>query len=92
MTADHNFGAGVGQAQAQSGKNPIELAVGTIEKMLAGISDEAFKPYADKAIATLKVGLAVATQKQPQSGRLGAPPQAGGPQVPMPPMPGQMPA
>ena len=26
------FGAGVGQAQAQMGKNPIELAVGTVEK------------------------------------------------------------
>ena len=92
MAANQNFGAGVGQAQSQMGKNPIELAVGTVEKILTGISDESFRPYAMKAIATLKVGMAVATQKQPQSAGMGAPPQASGPQIPMPPTPGQMPA
>jgi hypothetical protein len=89
------FGAGIGQAQQQMGKNPVELAVGTVEKILGGIQDEAFKPYAQKAIATLKVGMAVASQKQPQSG-MQAPPQGPGagapPQIPTPPVPGGMPA
>lgn len=92
MAAHQNFGAGVGQAQGQMGKSPVELAVGTVEKILTGISDERFRPYADKAIATLKVGMAVSMQQQPQSAAPGAPPHAGGPQMPMPPTPGQMPA
>ena len=88
------FGAGMEQAQSQTGKNSIELAVGTVEKILTGIQDEAFKPFAMKAIATLKVGMAQAQQKQPQSAGMGAPPPPGGgpPQVPTPPTPGQMPA
>lgn len=88
------FGAGVEQAQSQMGKDPIELAVGTVEKILTGIQDEAFRPFAMKAIATLKVGAAQVKQKQPQSAGMGAPPQMGGgpPSVPTPPTPGQMPA
>ena len=86
------FGAGVGQAQQQMGKNPIEVAVGTVEKILNGIQDEAMRPFIQKALATLKVGMAQAQQKQPQSAGTGAPPQGGGsPQIPTPPTPGQMP-
>ena len=88
------FGELAGQAQEQAGKNPIELAVGTVEKILNGISDEAFAPFAKKAIATLKIGLSEAKSKQPQSAGMGAPPPQGGgpPKVPTPPIPGQMPA
>ena len=91
--AGGGFGAGVGQAQAQMGKSPIEQAVMTVEKLLTGIQDEAFRPYAMKAIASLKLGLAMSQQKQPQSGGMGAPPPMGGgpPQIPTPPVPGQMP-
>ena len=87
------FGAGVGAAQQQMGKNPIEMAVGTVEKILNGIQDEAIRPFIQKALATLKVGLAQSAQKQPMSAGMGAPPPGGGPpQIPMPPTPGQMPA
>jgi len=87
------FGAGVGAAQQQMGKNPIETAIGTVEKLLMGIQDEAMRPFIQKAIATLKVGMAQSQQKQPMSAGMGAPPPGGGPpQIPMPPTPGQMPA
>ena len=87
------FGAGVGQAQAQMGKSPIETAIGTVEKLLMGIQDDGMRPFIQKAIATLKVGMAQSQQKQPQSAGMGAPPPGGGPpQIPTPPTPGQMPA
>ena len=88
------FGAGIGQAQQQAEKSPVELAVATVEKILTGVQNEAFQPYAMKAIATLKVGQAMAGKQGPQSSPMGqAPtPGAGGPpQIPVPPMPGQMP-
>ena len=87
------FGAGVGQAQQQMGKDPVETAVGTVEKLLSGIQDETMRPYISKALASLKLGLAMKQQKQPQSA-MGAPPPMGGgqpPQIPTPPVPGQMP-
>jgi hypothetical protein len=85
------FGSGVGQAQSQMGKSPVETAVMTVEKLLNGIQDETFRPYAAKAIASLKLGMAMMQQKQPVSGM--QPPQMGGapPQIPTPPVPGQMP-
>ena len=87
------FGALAGQAQAQAGKSPVETAVMTVEKILSGIQDEAMRPFIQKAIATLKEGLAQSAQKQPQSAGMGAPPPGGGPpQIPTPPTPGQMPA
>lgn len=89
------FGALAGQAQEQAGKNPIEIAVGTVEKILNGIQDEAMRPFIQKALATLKIGMAQSQQKQPQSAGQGAPsPQGGGgsPKIPTPPTPGQMPA
>ena len=98
MGAGPGFGALAGQAQAQMGKSPIETAVGTVEKILMGIQDEAMRPFIQKAIATLKVGMAQSAQKQPQSAGPGGPPPPGGapggapPQIPMPPTPGQMPA
>jgi hypothetical protein len=88
------FGQGIGQAQAAMDKSPAELAVGTVEKILMGVQDETFRPYAMKAIATLKVGMAMVQQQGPQSkGMMGAPPNvnAPGPQVPGPPVPGPMP-
>ncbi len=88
------FGAGIGQAQAQQDKSPAEVAVGTVEKLLLGIQDEAFRPYALQAIAKLKGGLAMMQQKQPQSAGMGQPPapgQGAPAQVPAPPTPGQMP-
>lgn len=89
-----NIGPGMQQAQDQAGKNPVEMAVETCTKILSGISDETFKPYAQKAIASLKIGVGMMKQKQPMAGGMNPPPmQAGGgpPQVPTPPMPGQMP-
>ena len=91
------FGKGIGQAQAGMDKSPAELAVATVEKILMGVQDETFRPYGMKAIATLKVGLAMAQQKGPQSQGMNQPPQPGlgpqgaGSQIPLPPMPGQMP-
>jgi hypothetical protein len=90
--AGGGFGAGMGAAQQQMGKSPIETAVATVEKLLMGIQDEAFRPYAMKAMASLKLGAAMAQQKQPQSGAMDKPPMGGGaPQIPTPPVPGQMP-
>lgn len=87
------FGAGVGQAQAQAGKDPVETAVMTVEKLLGGVTDETMRPYIAKALASLKLGLAMKQQKQPQSGGMQPPPMGGGapPQIPTPPVPGQMP-
>jgi hypothetical protein len=88
------FGNGIAQAQQGMDKNPVELGVSTVEKILMGLQDETFRPYADKALATLKVGLAMVKQKQPQSGAgMGQPPGPGaGPQQPPngPPIPGPM--
>jgi len=79
----------------QQDKSPVEIAVSTVEKILTGIQDEKFRPYAMKAIATLKVGAAQAAQQGPQSSPMGAPaggpPGAPPPQAPMPPGPGQLP-
>ena len=90
------FGQGIGQAMQQQEKSPVEIAVSTVEKILMGVQDEAFRPYATKAVATLKVGAAMSAEKGPQSSPMGrpagGPPGAGAPpQTPLPPMPGQMP-
>lgn len=89
------FGPGIGQAQQQMEKSPAEIAVGTVEKILMGVASETFRPYALKAIATLKVGLAMEQQQGPQSKPMGMPPHPGagtGPTaVPGPPVPGPMP-
>lgn len=89
-----NFGPGMQQAQDQSKKDPIEMTVGTVEKMLLAIQDETFRPYAMQAIAKLKIGMGMAKQKQPQSAGMNGPPTDGGggpPKIPTPPVPGQMP-
>ena len=90
------FGPGVGQAQEQVGKNQIDLAVSTIEKIAMGVNDDTFRTYAQRAVAILKTGAAMAQQKGPQSQPgVGQPPAAGAgappPQPQLPPMPGQMP-
>ena len=91
------FGAAVGQAQDQMGKNQIDLAVSTVEKIVMGVNDDMFRTYAQRAIAILKTGAAMAQQKGPQSqpGMPGPPQMAGAgappPQPQLPPMPGQMP-
>jgi hypothetical protein len=92
------FGPGVGQAQEQMGKNQVDLAVSTVEKILMGVPDDTFRTYATRAIAILKTGAAMAQQKGPQSqpGGMQGPPAAGAgapppPQPQLPPMPGQMP-
>jgi hypothetical protein len=74
-------------------KSPAEIAVATCEKILMGVQDEAFRPYAMKMIATGKVGVAMVQQKQPKSAGTGMPPTPGGPPPPTPgpPVPGQMP-
>lgn len=83
------------QAQDASKKDPIEMVVQTVEKLLMGVQNETFRPYAQKALASLKIGMGMAKQQQPQSGApgmQGPPTGAGGPpQVPTPPIPGQMP-
>ena len=91
------FGTAVGQAQDQVGKNQIDLAVTTVEKILMGVPDDTFRTYATRAIAILKTGAAMAQQKGPQSQPgVGQPPAAGAGAPPptqpqLPPMPGQMP-
>lgn len=89
------FGPGIGQAQQQMDKSPSEVAVGTVEKILMGLQSEAMRPYAMKAIATLKVGLAMEQKQGPQSAgmspALGPVAAQHQPPMPMPPMPGQMP-
>ena len=90
------FGPAIGQAQEQVGKNQIDLAVSTIEKIAMGVNDDTFRTYATRAIAILKTGAAMAQQKGPQSQPGGMPPPAAGagvppPQPQLPPMPGQMP-
>jgi hypothetical protein len=87
---------GMQQAADQSKSDPIEMAVKTCEKLLMGINDPTFKPYAVKAVAQLKIGLGMAKQGQAQSGGAMSPPPGGAgapppPQIPTPPMPGQMP-
>ena len=92
------FGPGIGQAQEQSQKSQIDIAVSTIEKIAMGVQDDTFQSYARRAIAILKTGAAMAQQKGPQSqpGGMQQPPAAGAgapppPQPQLPPMPGQMP-
>ena len=86
------FGEGMAGAQAAMDKSPAEVATATCEKILMGVQDETFRPYAMKAIAMLKVGMAMVQQKQPKSPGMGMPPNAGGPpQTPTPPVPGPMP-
>lgn len=88
------FGSGMAQLREGMDKTPAELAVATVEKILNGVTDETFRPYAAKAIASLKVGVAMTKQKQAQSGPgMGMPPAGGpGPQpTPGPPIPGPMP-
>jgi len=96
--APPGFGQAIGQAQDQVGKNQVDLAVSTVEKILMGIPDDTFRTYATRAIAILKTGAAMAQQKGPQSqpGGVGQPPAAGAgapspTQPQLPPMPGQMP-
>lgn len=91
-----NFGPGIGMAQQQMEKSQAEVATATVEKILMGVQDETFRSYALKAIATLKVGVAMSQNKGPQSGGMGLPPAAGAPTgpaptIPTPPVPGQMP-
>ena len=89
------FGEGLGQAQ--QGKSPAEIAVGTVEKILMGVQSEAMRPYVQKALATLKIGLSMEQQQGPQSAAMNKPPSPnappggpGGP-PPGPPVPGPMP-
>ena len=89
------FGPGIAQAQQGMDKSPAEVATATVEKILMGVQDETFRPYAMKAIASLKVGVAMLQQKQPQAPGMGQPPAPGmGPKgpapVPGPPVPAQM--
>lgn len=92
---DSGFGAGIAQAQAGMDKSPAELATQTVEKILMGVQDDTFRPYAMKAIATLKVGMAMVQKQGPKSPGMGAPPSSGPgegtPQVQGPPVPGVMP-
>lgn len=91
------FGAGIGEAQQQQGKSPEEIAVSTVEKILGGIQNETMRPFAQKAIATLKLGLGQLNAAGPQSQGMNKPPNPnappggpGGP-PPGPPVPGPMP-
>jgi hypothetical protein len=87
---------GMQSMQAGMDRSPAELAAQTCEKILLGVQDETFSPYAKKAIAALRVGVAMVKQKQPQSSGAGMPPpgamgQQGPGPSPVPPIPGQMP-
>jgi hypothetical protein len=91
------FGEGIGQAQQQQGKSPVEIALGTVEKILMGIQDETMRPYVQKALATLKIGASMVAAGGPQSQGMNKPPNPnappggpGGP-PPGPPVPGPMP-
>lgn len=89
------FGEGIGQAQ--QGKSQTEIAVGTVKKILGGLQSEVMRPYVEKALATLRIGLAMEQKQGPQSQAMTAPPNPnappGGPKpgVPGPPTPGPMP-
>lgn len=86
------FGPGFQQATQQQGKNPMDIAVSTVEKILLGVQGEKFQEAVKQAIAILKTGAARQAQEGPQSG--GAAPMPGqgpGPQVAGPPVPGPMP-
>jgi len=92
------FGPAVGQAQEQVGKNQIDLAGSTDERMLMGVPGDTFRTYVQRAMAILKVGAAREQQEGPQSRPAGVekPPAAGAGAPPptqpqLPPMPGQMP-
>lgn len=86
-----NFGPGMANAMQQQGKSQAELAVSTVEKILMGVQGDKFQEYAKKAIAILKVGLAMEQQQGPQSkGMPTPPPQAEGAKPPAQ-TPGQMP-
>jgi hypothetical protein len=95
--APPGFGQAVGNAQEQVGKNQIDLAVTTAEKILMGVPDDTFRTYVTRAMAILKTGAAMAQQKGPQSQPgVGQPPAAGAGAPPptqpqLPSMPGQMP-
>lgn len=88
-----NMDQGVRSMQAGMGKSPAEIAAQTCEKILMGVQDPTFQEYAKKAIATLRVGVAMVQQKQPGSSGAGMPPPGamGQSPTPMPPIPGQMP-
>lgn len=89
-----NFGPGIAQAQEQSGKGQIDVALSTVEKILMGVPGDTFRSYAVRAMAILKAGAAMEMQKGPQSQPAGMPPPnaAGpGPQISLPAMPAQMP-
>ena len=93
MPGGPGFGPGIAKAQEGVGKNPIQLMVETVEKILQSNTNDKFAPYAQRAIALLKVGEAQAMAGGPQSdqgGQAGSQGQ-GGPQAPLPPMPGQLP-
>jgi hypothetical protein len=74
-------------------KSPAEVATGTVEKILMGVQDPTFMEYAKRAIAILKMGVAMAQKQGPESKGMQAPPGpgAGAPQMPSPPVPGPMP-
>lgn len=94
-----NFGPGIGQAQDQMGQSEVSVAVSTVEKILMGVKNDAFRTYAQRAVAILKVGEGMANRQGPQSqpgmgqppsaGMAGAP--AGGPVPQLPPAAGSMP-
>ena len=92
-----NFGPGIGEAQKQMGQSEVSVAVSTIEKIALGVKNDTFRTYAERAIAILKVGAAMAEKQGPQSqaGGMQGPPasEAGAPppRPQLPPMPGQFP-
>lgn len=91
------FGPSIGKAQEQVGKNEVDVALSTVEKILMGVPGDTFRTYVQRAMAILKTGAAMEQQKGPQSqpGGMMQPPAAGAgappPQPQLPPMPGQMP-
>lgn len=87
------FGDGIAGAQQAQGKSPEEIAVGTCEKILMGIQNETMRPYVQKCLATLKIGLAQVQQAGPESQGMNKPPSpnappAAGPSGPPPGPPG----
>lgn len=73
------LGPGIAEAQQQQGKGPEEIAVGTVEKILGGLQNTAFRPFVQKALATLNAGLKQIQAQGPESKPMAPPPNANAP-------------
>jgi hypothetical protein len=72
------FGPGIGAAMQDQGKNQIDIAINTVEKILKGINNETFQSHVTQALSILRQGALKSGAAGPMSGP-GAPPPGAGP-------------